>query len=166
MNDFVRVQVVHRIADLFHETCARTLRQHKVFINHSLEQFAPLNSEKHSKSKMKPRWLIPTRFLQLHEAIKFVFEIKRIVNLYNRRVIQARENVDLHLHHLLVLLLLITDNLNSELQSRCFLLTKENCSKASTSKLRQYRVRVRWIIIAFYGDWSIGERRIQVCDRR
>ena len=44
MNDFVAVQIIHCFANLFHETCTRSLCQHKVFIDHSLEKFTALDS--------------------------------------------------------------------------------------------------------------------------
>lgn len=44
VDDFVAVYVFHRLADLFHETGARPLCQHKVFVDHPLEQLAALDS--------------------------------------------------------------------------------------------------------------------------
>lgn len=44
MNDFVAVQIIHRFADLFHKASASLLRQHKVFIDNSLEQLSALDS--------------------------------------------------------------------------------------------------------------------------
>lgn len=78
MNDFLRVQVFHRLADLFHEAGTRTLCQHEVFVNDSLEQLAALYSVKNNV-------LSPIDSgddsLQLHEAIKFISEVESIVNL-------------------------------------------------------------------------------------
>lgn len=45
MDYFVAVYVFHRLTDLFHEAGTRSLCQHKVFIDHPLEQLAALNSE-------------------------------------------------------------------------------------------------------------------------
>lgn len=122
MHDFPAVQKLHRLTNLLHKARARSLRQHKVFVDDSLEQFAALNPAKKESTVDGDNSYREIPFLQFHKAIKFISKVERIVNLNDRRMIEARHYINFHLHHRLFFLLLIANDLHSELLTGCLLL--------------------------------------------
>lgn len=96
--------------------------------------------------------------LQFHKAIKFISKVERIVNLNDRRMIEARHYINFHLHIGLFFLLLIANDLHSELLAGCLLLAQEDRSEAAATQLGEDCVSVGWILIVLDRDWSVWKR--------
>lgn len=77
-------------------------------------------------------------------------------------MVEAGHDVNLHLHHRLLLLLLVRDDLHCELLPGRLLLAEENCSEAAAAELGQDCVVVGWVLIVLDRYLSVGKRSRKV----